>query len=109
MVCVHHKISIIDVVHYLGEHHSRTSAFLTRLPPSGVAYGTTHTLGIMIRVAGKPIGILLTMLLGLNPMHLSSHKTSLVRTSSIEWAPPSFEARGVHVQIFPITRHPPYP
>jgi hypothetical protein len=86
-----------NVVHHLGEHHSRTSTFLTRLPPSGVAYGTTHTLGIMIRVAGKPIGILLTMLLGLNPVHLSSHRTGLVRTSSTERHPPSFQAHGVHV------------
>ena len=96
-MCVHHKISVIDVVHHLGEHRSRTSTFLTRLPPSGVAYGMMHTLGIVIRVAEKIVGIRLTVLLGLNPMHLFSHRTGLVRTSSIEQATPSFEAHGMHV------------
>ena len=86
-MCVYHKISIIDATYRLGEHRSRTSAFLAKLPPSGVAYDTMHTLGIVIRVAGKPVGILLTVLLGLNPAHLSSHRTSLVRTSSTEQAP----------------------
>ena len=82
------KITIIDVARRLGEHRSRTSTFLASLPPSGVAYGMTYTLGIVMRVAGKTVGILLTMLLGLNPVHLSSHKTGLVRTNSTEWAPP---------------------
>ena len=72
----------------LGEHRSRTSTFLASLPPSGVAYGTAYTLGIVIRVAEKTIGILLTMLLGLNPVHLSSHRIGLVHTNSIEQALP---------------------
>jgi hypothetical protein len=38
----------------LGEHRSRTSTFLTSLPPSGVAYDASYTLGIVIRVAEKP-------------------------------------------------------
>ena len=42
----------------------------------------------MIRVAKKIIGILLTVLLRLNPVHLSSHRTGLVRTNSTEWALP---------------------
>ena len=75
-------------MYHLGEHLSRISTFLTRLPPSGVAYGTTYTLGIVIRVAEKTVGILLTVLLGLKPVHLFSHSTGLVRTNSTERAPP---------------------
>ena len=82
------RITIIDVARCLGEHRSRTSTFLATLPPSGVAYGMTYTLGIVIRVAEKIIGILLTVLLGLNPMHLCSHRTGLVCTNSTERAPP---------------------
>jgi hypothetical protein len=48
----------------------------------------TYTLGIVIRVVEKTIGILLTVLLGLNPMHLSSHRTSLVCANSKEQALP---------------------
>jgi hypothetical protein len=85
---VPNRITIIDRGRGLGEHRSRTSTFLTSLPPSGVAYGMTYTLGIVFRVAGRPVGILLTVLLGDTPVHLSSHRTGLVRTNSTEWAPP---------------------
>jgi hypothetical protein len=82
------RITIIDIARHLGEHRSRTSTFLASLPPSGVAYGMTYTLRIVIRVAEKTVGILLTVLLWLNPVHLSSDKTGLVRTNSIERALP---------------------
>ena len=65
------QITIIDRGRGLGKHRSRTSTFLARLPPSGVACGATHTLGIVIRVAERTVGILLTVPLGLIPLHLS--------------------------------------
>jgi hypothetical protein len=42
----------------------------------------------MIRVARKPVGILLTVLPGGTPVHLYSHRTGSVRTNSIERASP---------------------
>ena len=89
-------ITIIDVAQSLGEHRPRTSTFLTSLPLRGVAYGVMYALGIVIRVAEKIVGIRLTVLLGLNPMHLFSHRTGLVCTNSTE-RPRPFRACGVHV------------
>jgi hypothetical protein len=102
-----HTLTIIDVLHHLSEHHPRTSTFLTRLPPSRVAYGRTYTLGIVIRVARKTVGILLIVLLGLNPVHLFSHRMSLVHTNSIGWAPPHIGQVVCTFDIVPGSRHQP--
>jgi hypothetical protein len=85
---VPNRITIIDRGRGLGEHRSTTSTYLTSLPPSGVAYGTTYRPGIVIRVGKKLVGILLIVLLGDTRVHLSSHRTGLVRTNSTKQASP---------------------
>jgi len=67
MYPIPNRTTILARGHGLGKHRSRTSTFLTSLPPSEVAYSTAYTLGIMIRVAEKPIDILFTVLLGDTP------------------------------------------
>ena len=101
------RITIIDRGCGLDKRRTRTSTFLASLPTSGVAYGTTYTLGIVIGVAKKTVGILLTVLLGLNPVHLSSHRTGLVCTNSIEWAPPHSGPMVCTFNIVPCSRHQP--